>query len=129
MFENQGVKPVLRRHDVAHALVGTHRADTADTPIEPAPEIHQRIDIHRLVCAMEATDSEVNDPDGDLPAVVTRLLHGTVEDFERAFVKGLQGHRLLHCAHRQPAHELVLGGPAGEEHRQAGDGRGGRQVG
>ena len=45
-------------------------ADAADAPVQRAPLLHEPVEVHRLVGAVEAADPQVHDAYTDLPPVV-----------------------------------------------------------
>ena len=73
--QDQGVQAILGGQRVAHRGVGRLQADAADAPVHRRAVIHQRVDVHRLVRAVEITDPDVHDSGRDLAAIVTRNGH------------------------------------------------------
>jgi hypothetical protein len=79
MADNQGVETVLSSQCVAHPDVGRLQADTADAPVQRRAAVHQRVEVHRLVRAVEIADADVHDSGADVASVVTRNGHGGVQ--------------------------------------------------
>jgi hypothetical protein len=75
VLEHQGVEPVLAVQGVAHPGVPGHRAHADDPEVEGLPRVHQRVDVHRLVGAVEPAHPEVDDPLGEAGPVVRRPGH------------------------------------------------------
>jgi hypothetical protein len=63
LLQQQRVPAVLGGHHLGHPAVGGHHPDTADTPVAGQAHLQQPVDIHRLVCAVKAADTEMHDPD------------------------------------------------------------------
>ena len=69
---HEGEQAVLRAHDVAHRGVLLEHADAADAPVQPRAGLHQPVEVHRDVRAVEVAEPEVDDPDGCRLPVVRR---------------------------------------------------------
>ena len=74
MAHHQGEQAVLGAHDVAHGGVLLEHADAADAPVQPLAALHQPVEVHRDVRAVEVAEAEVDDPDACRLPVVGR--HG-----------------------------------------------------
>jgi hypothetical protein len=88
--QDQGVQAVLSGQRVAHPGVRRLHPDAADAPVHRRAAIHQRVDVHGLVRAVETADADVHDPGRDLAAVVTGNGHGGVQP--RQGLPGQDGH-------------------------------------
>jgi hypothetical protein len=75
VLDDECVEVVLGRHRVAHACVARQEPDADDAPVEGLALVHQCVEIHGLVGAVEPADTEVDDARGDGRAVVCRSLH------------------------------------------------------
>jgi hypothetical protein len=76
-LDHQRVEAVLRVERLLHAPVGRHHPDPADAPVQRLALVHEAIEVHRLVRAVEAAHAEVHDAGADAAAVVGR--RGDVE--------------------------------------------------
>ena len=94
--DDQGVQAILGGHHVTHPGVGRLQAQAADPPVHRRAVIHQRVDVHRLVRAVEIADTDVNDAGRDLAAIVTRAGGGVVQLRQGLLVQ--RGHAVLTSA-------------------------------
>ena len=60
-LQHQRVEAVLGLHRLLHLSVERHHADAADPPVQRLALVHQLVEVHRLVGAVEAADTEVHD--------------------------------------------------------------------
>ena len=91
VLHHQRVETVLLGHHVAHAGVVRQGPDPADAPVHRLALVHEPVDVHRLVCPVEATDTEVHDAGGHRDAVVRRPLDAGVERCQRSRAEVLHG--------------------------------------
>lgn len=70
VLEHQGVQPVLRVEHRGDPPVVRQDTDADDGPVVGQTRLHEAVDIHRLVGAVEAADTEVDDATGHTPPVV-----------------------------------------------------------
>ena len=116
---HEGEQAVLRAHDVAHRGVLLEHTDAADAPVQPRAGLHQPVEVHRDVRAVEVAEPEVDDPDGCRLPVVRRRggrqggqgcgreSSHRGRSFRSRRSRTLTGHRTNNGAPRQ---RLVLGG-------------------
>ena len=76
-FGDERVQAVLGGEGVAHARITWQQAHAADRPVAVAAGVHQRIEVHGLVRAMEPAHAEVDDAD-------LTLLEGVLGHGDRA---------------------------------------------
>lgn len=77
---------ILAGQGIAHAHIGRHDTHADDAPIQGLALIHQFIEVHRLVSAMESANTEVDNARGDVSAVERWDLHsGSRSDFLQVF--------------------------------------------
>ena len=60
LFDDSG-QPILRLEFLPHVLVGNAHAGPDQGPVAVDPQIEQRVEIDRLVGAMEIADAEMDD--------------------------------------------------------------------
>lgn len=68
--EDEGVAVVLSPQDVTHPGVAGQQPDAADGPVAGESLVHEAIEIHRLVGAVEPAHPDVHDADGEVGAGV-----------------------------------------------------------
>jgi hypothetical protein len=92
MLDDQRVQAVLRVQHLLHAAVGGHHPDAADTPVQRGALVHQQVEVHGLVRAVEAADADMHDAGRDQAAVVGRPFEPALPVRQRLGTKRFSHH-------------------------------------